>query len=295
MAGEIVADWWARAVLLDTFFVYASGLVAIGSALYGLLIAIPLQVPITVAQRIGNIAASMAILFVLLGVGIAGGNMLGDGVNALASPHTWSLAARTTLGLSAALGIVGMGLLILGFRMTANKGRAVLAVGATFGVGSFIVTGHAATATPVWLMAPVIAIHMTAAGFWLGALPPLFSAAATMNGPQASTLMKRFSNWAAVAVTSLVLSGIVTTYIQVRSVTALIETSYGHWLLFKLSAFVGLLLLAAGNKLYLTPRLESGRGRASVSMRRSIALEIILFTFVVAAAAALAAVEPPRE
>ena len=55
------------------------------------------------------------------------------------------------------------------------------------------------------------------------------------------------------SVATLVLTGIVNSWILVGSVSALTDTSYGRLLLAKLALFFGMLALAAVNRLRLTP------------------------------------------
>ena len=65
------------------------------------------------------------------------------------------------------------------------------------------------------------------------------------------------------------------------------RTDYGEILVFKLSGVLVLLLLAAYNKLRLTPRLLDGQAGAAKSLRASIALEAkavaVIFFFTSAA------------
>jgi copper transport protein len=286
-------DFWTVVVGANTFLLYVCALLAIGTALFQLALSLPSGDVKRLSFRLGFVAAMVAAVSFTLTIGLGGGNMIGEGVETLLSANTWSIAAGTTLGLSAALGVAGMVFLCIGFRKIAIFSNIALAAGSLLGIGGFLVTGHAATASPRWLMTPIIAIHLVAAAFWFGALFPLLRVALAGPGSDAVGLIRRFSSRAVVVVFVLVASGIMTTIVQIQKVEALTQTSYGIRLLFKLGAFALLLTFAAYNKFSLTPRFQ--RGGCAAEIRRSIILEQVLFFIILAAAASLTLVAPPRE
>lgn len=284
-------DTWLIVVGINTFVLYASTLLAVGTALFMLTLGAAAG---TATARLGKAAALLAALAFALAVGLGGGNMLGGGPEVLLSHATWRMAVHTTLGDSATLGIVGMLCLIQGFRPAANHPPIFLTIGVLLGIGGFLVTGHAATAAPAWLMVPVIAVHLAAAAFWLGSLFPLFVAARTTSATEAGIVVTRFSRLAVIAVAALIISGAITTFIQVGSVDAFFSTAYGNRLFRKLVGFAVLLALAAFNKFVLTPRLRRGDISAAKGLRRSIAVEGFLYLLILVAAASLTTVEPPQ-
>lgn len=148
------------------------------------------------------------------------------------------------------------------------------------------------------------AIHLLAAGAWLGGLLPLAllfaNARSTMNTralTSASTATRRFSLLGMVSVAALVVTGIVNTQYIVGSVPALFGTDYGQWLLLKLALFVAMLTFAAFNRERLTPRLaksaEAGqRAVALTRLQRNAACEVGLGLVLLAVVGALG-VTPP--
>jgi putative copper export protein/plastocyanin len=107
------------------------------------------------------------------------------------------------------------------------------------------------------------AVHLLAAGAWLGALPALASLLARARkaaAPEvAGIAARRFSTLGVASVGILVITGVVNAWYTVGSLPALLATVYGRLLLLKLVLFAAMLSLAAVNRLRLTPRLAGGK------------------------------------
>jgi putative copper resistance protein D len=108
------------------------------------------------------------------------------------------------------------------------------------------------------------ALHLIAAGSWIGGLVPLalLLAAARRHrasawGSLARDAAQRFSTLGLVGVGTLLLTGIVNAWILVGSIHALIVTGYGRLLMLKLVLFAIMLVLAAVNRFWLTPQLAT--------------------------------------
>lgn len=106
------------------------------------------------------------------------------------------------------------------------------------------------------------ALHLLAAGAWIGGLVPLvLLLAAVRRHPtvawtsQARDVTRRFSTLGTVSVATLMASGIVNAWILVGSVHGLLVTEYGRLLMLKLGVFAIMLVFAAMNRFWLTPRL----------------------------------------
>ena len=137
------------------------------------------------------------------------------------------------------------------------------------------------------------AMHLLAAGAWLGGLLPLFIAIGMLPHDAAATACRHFTPVGLSSV--LVLAG--TAVVQVAElmggVPGLFGTFYGQVALVKLALFVVLLALAAVNRLALTERLAGpAPDVARRAMRVSAAAEAVLGTFVVITAGFLASQTP---
>ena len=127
--------------------------------------------------------------------------------------------------------------------------RASLLAGVAFAsLGlALAASGHAATASPQWLMRPAVFLHAVAIAFWLGALPPLaFTLRA--GGVEAARSFTRFSKRIPYAIAPLVIAGMTLAVTQIGEPSALVSTAYGRVRLAKLALLVLLFGLAAWNR-----------------------------------------------
>jgi putative copper resistance protein D len=159
-------------------------------------------------------------------------------------------------------------------------------------------TGHAGS-TPgekglLHLTADVL--HLIASAAWIGGLVPLalLLAAARRYPGEAWTCLardatQRFSMLGIASVATLLGSGIVNAWILVGSINGLIVTPYGRLLTLKIALFAAMVVFAAINRLWLTPRLALSLGSAAQleALRRltrnsmiEIALALMIFAIV---------------
>ena len=133
-------------------------------------------------------------------------------------------------------------------------------------------------------------------GAWMGGLTVvlLLDRAARRSGVDSGGalphLIPRFSPLAMASVAVLVLSGTVGMWAHLDGPSALIETSYGRWLLLKLGLAAGVLLLGAINFRRLLPRLDEEAG--APAMRRSATREVALAVAVLVVTALLVRTPP---
>ncbi|MBY0511817.1 MAG: CopD family protein [Rhodospirillaceae bacterium] len=280
---------WTILAGFNRWALYASMLIGAGSALFLLITPAPERASQS-AHTLGRVAALATVFFYVAALGLGGAEIMTGGADTLITGSTWEMGASTSLGHSAALGVPAMLILWLGFNW--NQ-RALLAAGAAGGILSFLVTGHAATAVPVWLTAPAVAVHLTGAAYWIGALFPLYRATRDHDPHTASALIVAFSQRAVWFVSAIVASGLIISWIQLDVPVALITTSYGFRLIAKIALFALLLALAAYNKLVLTPRITSGQD-AATHLRQIIRVEFFVLVLVLGAAVSLTLTEPPR-
>lgn len=110
------------------------------------------------------------------------------------------------------------------------------------------------------------ALHLLAAGIWLGGLGPLalLLATARREGAEPWLLVAhiaatRFSTLGVFSVASLLATGIANSWFLVGDLAALLSTDYGRWLLLKLGFLVAMVGIASVNHSRLVPRLASAR------------------------------------
>jgi putative copper resistance protein D len=156
--------------------------------------------------------------------------------------------------------------------------------------------GHAAAAAEGGLRlvhAGADALHLLAAGGWLGALPALaYCLAVAPSAAALARLVRRFSVLGIACVAILIASGVVNSLFLVGSFAALFGTPYGVLLIVKLGLFAVLLAVAAINRFRLTPRLASDDRNARRSLRRNAMIEIAGGAVIIAIVGALGTMVP---
>jgi len=167
------------------------------------------------------------------------------------------------------------------------------------GMGNFVIglallltislTSHSATELQPLL--PVLGdwLHLIGMSFWFGGLAYLVIGLAILKregGELHADIVykaaRRFSTVALPSVAIIGLTGIYSAYLRVGSISTLIDTVYGHSLLFKQGFVLALLLIAAINLLIISPGLKQD-GLQSVSKSkyfqyfgRTVLVEVIL-------------------
>jgi len=286
------ASGWRTPVAINRFLLYVAGTLAAGSALLIVLMQWPAGV-VEVLKAQGRRAGLLTAVTLLLAIGLGGAEMQAGSATALFGLAGWMTGLQSTLGSSALLGVPGALLLWMTLGKS-ESGTAQLMIGAALVLGSFLVTGHAATAPPAWLMALVVGIHLFAAAFWFAALRPLGHGANTLEAQEAGELLEQFSGRAIWVVGLLVISGVVISWVQVQSVAAFLNTDYGVRLLIKVALVVVIIGLAVLNKQKLTGRILAADKGAAETLRKSIRGEYVLMLLIMAAAVSLTLPSPPR-
>ncbi len=142
------------------------------------------------------------------------------------------------------------------------------------------------------------ALHLIAAGAWIGGLLALLLAARLrrLNRPGvAAGVLEQFSGMGYFAVATLVLTGLFNSWILVGAPAGLL-TPYGAVLGVKLVLFAGMGGLALANRLRVAPALARRDADAALwlgRLRTQVGLEFALGLGVLAAVAVLGALEPP--
>jgi putative copper resistance protein D len=142
------------------------------------------------------------------------------------------------------------------------------------------------------------ALHLCAAGVWIGGLAPL--AIFLAHEPVFSSdkkvvlVLERFSTLSLCCVSVLIVSGISNSWLLVGSIHALFTTPYGRLLLVKLALFGILIGLGARNRLTIKTKLLRAQTSSNLlpQLRRNVICEICLGAVVIAIVACLGATPP---
>lgn len=159
---------------------------------------------------------------------------------------------------------------------------AAIAAIAALNVTLFALVGHA-NAIAGWPGAAVEALHLLAAGGWIGGLVALLLALRAEASPE---LAQRFSAAGLCFVLVIGVTGAATLWQITGAALPMTAFGYGRLVSGKIALFAAALALAAFNRIYATPRSAWG------ALRNSVAVEVTLLAFVIALAVALAGTEP---
>ena len=231
-------------------------------------------------------ASLLAIVTAGLAIVFEGGVVLGDGTLAeMGRAGFATTQARQSLATIALAALVWLAWRRGATRVGALAGVAMLA--------TMALTGHVITAAAPWITAPALLLHAIPALLWVGSFLPLL---AIVQAPPSATdlIIPRFSRLAMMGVGMLAVAGAAIAALQVRDVAALTATAYGVGLLAKNALAAPLLLLAAYNRLALTPRVIAGDPAARARLSGTIGFELMLGVAILAITAVLAQTAPPR-
>ncbi len=132
-------------------------------------------------------------------------------------------------------------------------------------------------------------VHILAGACWLGTLPALYLGLRRLPEHDGAALVKAYSPLGIACVVALLGSGFVEYLFLIGRPDALVSTPYGATALVKIICFTVLLLLAALNRNWLTPRLPATQGH----LLRSIGVEIGFGLIVLIAAGLILQLVPP--
>jgi copper transport protein len=184
---------------------------------------------------------------------------------------------------------------------------APLALGAAYLAATPALSGHASIQSPTAVFFPSDVLHVLAASLWVGGIACLLFAlpAATrrLQGPDRTRLLlaalARVSPLALAAVVTIALTGVVQAYIDVRTLEALLHSTYGVLIIVKVILLLALIGLGWANRERVLPALQriaaagGAPGAAGVLVRRTLRSELTLMLVVFAVTAALISYAPP--
>jgi putative copper export protein/mono/diheme cytochrome c family protein len=276
---------------------HVMALASVFGTLVSLALVMPTATPAPTRQRLVHLARWSTTLALLIGVcwlvlqsvEIADATSLGEALHALL------LVMRDTQ--FGHLVLVRFALLLAALPLLNGQGArlawAMLLTGAALAMQGAM--GHAgATGGTVGAMLLVSeALHLLAAGAWLGGLLPLFLLVGALPPRAASTAAHAFSPIGLSAVLLIAGTALVQAWQLIGSLPGLFGTAYGHIALLKLGVFFLLLALACINRFFFTDRLRAADdGAIRGLMRTSILIEAALGALVIVVAAFLASGTP---
>ena len=252
---------WELSAALVKALTYAATLGAAGLGLF-YLYASPLGISARELYRPLFGLAGVALLLTAAKVPLLAGAL--NGAAGLQDPATLRMVLMNgegTAGLIRAGGLAALCASLFGWRGR----RGLVLAGAMLLAVSFATLGHI-RARHCAVLSGVLILHLLCAAFWLGALWPLTRMLAS-DPRRAALTVARFSRLALAAVPLLIVAGVCLLGALLDSPSALWTSDYGRWLCAKLALVLGLLALAARNKLRLSARLGTPGGALALAAR----------------------------
>jgi copper transport protein len=209
-----------------------------------------------------------------------------DAATGLGSSLGMSALGRLIPLLVAALG------LIVAWRRSGSLrtiGLLVVAAGAGGSMLADVASSHAAAGALPLLNSGVQAVHIAAAGLWIGGLAALLLALRAEPSEERARAVRRFSLVATAGIAIVTGSGLLRAAAELRSLDDLVSTDFGRLLLIKSALVLGLGALGAINHFRHVPRAFQGVS----GLRRIGSAELSIAALVLLSTAGLVNLAPP--
>lgn len=229
-------------------------------------------------EQLGLVAA--ALVLTLLSFFHTAAAMSGEGLFRLTPGVTHRVLFDTRFGYMAAVQfalLLGLLAILLLWHRAVQVWCAVVG---GLSLAALAVTSHAAAAIAVG--GAVDAVHLLAAGFWIGGLAVLLRIVMRDKGGEGRLhVLRTFSLWGTLAVAVLLMAGIGNAMIILLPAEGAPSYSWLTLLGFKLVLAAFMIALALTNRLSLVPRMAEGDAEADQTLVWSMTAEIVLGVIVV--------------
>lgn len=279
------------AVVVVRGAIFVTTLQAAGAALFSLLFARYAGPSAAAIRSLTFWSAAAALLLILVRSALEPARMAGA-LDGIYDPFLRSLFWESDVSTAQLARLGGAASILFSVWLSRRLSTAAAVLGIALIVLSFPFMGHTRSHDGGALLGALLAVHIFVGAFWFGALVPLLLCMRQGAGPGLGELLGAFSRLAVKLVPLLIGAGLALAWILLGSVSALLSI-YALLLLVKLTAVLGLLLLAAANKHKHSPAVAAGDGAAMRSLRRSVCAELGLMIAIFAATAAMTTLYSP--
>ncbi len=200
------------------------------------------------------------------------GNLGGD-LKSIFELELIELSFETIQGKSNLYLIVGFSFFSLSHYFPPLVFRSLNILGAILIIISFIVVGHSLSQGIFSQF--LVLIHIICISFWLGSFLPLRYMCTIKNFTNLYFIADNFGRYAVVYIGTLILTGLIFSYILLGGILPLITSTYGNVLLIKLFIVSMILIIGTINKFIIVPEIKKDLSTGQIKLKNSINIEII--------------------
>ncbi|WHR57205.1 copper resistance D family protein [Acinetobacter haemolyticus] len=283
----MIPETWIYATWLVKVILYLGIAFVIGGAFCYFLLGRYVEIKETILKYI-TIGAGLGLFSSVLGFFILIGSFANTGLSGMWDSNYINILVNTPTGHVYIIRSISFTLLLIFMIVKLSKGTidisktegAIFTILLTPIVLSFSQLGHV-TNLPLFAQA-LLSIHVLVMSLWMGSLYPLWKTSKKINGLPLKERMHLFGQIAAFIVGILIACGLSIALLLFKDFNTLINTPYGHGFIIKILFVLSILLLAAFNKWYFTPRLQDPKFAKqlgyAIIFEMSLGLSILLAT-----------------
>jgi putative copper resistance protein D len=283
----MIPETWIYATWLVKVILYLGIAFIIGGAFCYFLLGRYVEIKETILKYI-TIGTGLGLFSSVLGFFILIGSFANTGLSGMWDSNYINILVNTPTGHVYIIRSISFALLLIFMIVKLSKGTidisktegAIFTILLTPIVLSFSQLGHV-TNLPLFAQA-LLSIHVLVMSLWMGSLYPLWKTSKKINGLPLKERMHLFGQIAAFIVGILIACGLSIALLLFKDFNTLINTPYGHGFIIKILFVLSILLLAAFNKWYFTPRLQDPKFAKqlgyAILFEMSLGLSILLAT-----------------
>jgi len=283
----MIPETWIYATWLVKVILYLGIAFVIGGAFCYFLLGRYVEIKETILKYI-TIGTGLGLFSSVLGFFILIGSFANTGLSGMWDNNYINILVNTPTGHVYIIRSISFALLLIFMIVKLSKGTidisktegAIFTILLTPIVLSFSQLGHV-TNLPLFAQA-LLSIHVLVMSLWMGSLYPLWKTSKKINGLPLKERMHLFGQIAAFIVGILIACGLSIALLLFKDFNTLMNTAYGHGFIIKILFVLSILLLAAFNKWYFTPRLQDPKFAKqlgyAIIFEMSLGLSILLAT-----------------
>lgn len=254
-------ETWIYATWLVKVILYLGIAFVVGGAFCYFLLGRYVEIKETILQYI-TIGTVLGLISSVLAFFILIGSFANTGLSGMWDTNYINILINTLTGHIHIIRSISFSLLLIFMIIKLAKGtthlskveKIIFTILLTPIVISFSQLGHV-TNLPIFAQI-LLSVHVLLMSLWMGALYPLWKTSKKITGLPLKERMHLFGRIAAFVVGILLACGASIALLLIKDFNTLLNTPYGHGFIIKILFVLSILLLAAFNKWYFTPRLQ---------------------------------------